>query len=132
MDAWNPNVGIKKFDGCFYFCHCYSSFLTSLPKKMALSTARTKRFQCHFNTTSHCPTASVFGFVQLLYLYQLYYKGFRETVNAVIPRFKYPQYIISEGKRTTIPYHTEKILHPKILSSILKDSGLATERFHEP
>jgi len=37
----------------------------------------------------------------------------------------------SEGKRITIPYHTGKTLHPKILSSILKDTGLTIERFHE-
>ena len=37
----------------------------------------------------------------------------------------------SEGKRITIPFHTGKTLHPKILSSILKDTGLTIERFHE-
>ena len=37
----------------------------------------------------------------------------------------------NEGKRVTIPYHTGKTLHPKILSSILQDSGLTAERFHE-
>ena len=25
MDAWDPNVGIKKFDGCFYFCSANST-----------------------------------------------------------------------------------------------------------
>ncbi len=37
----------------------------------------------------------------------------------------------SESKRITIPYHTGKTLHPKILSSILKDTGLTIERFYE-
>ena len=30
----------------------------------------------------------------------------------------------SAGKRTTVPFHDNKILHPKILSSILKDAEL--------
>ena len=30
----------------------------------------------------------------------------------------------SEGKRTTVPFHDNKILHPKILSSILKDAEI--------
>jgi predicted RNA binding protein YcfA (HicA-like mRNA interferase family) len=29
-----------------------------------------------------------------------------------------------EGKRVTIPYHSEKVLHPKLLQSILRDANL--------
>ncbi|HHT9121133.1 MAG TPA: type II toxin-antitoxin system HicA family toxin [Candidatus Hypogeohydataceae bacterium YC41] len=32
-----------------------------------------------------------------------------------------------EGKRVTIPYHTGKILHPKVLKNILKDADLTIE-----
>ncbi|HHT9132815.1 MAG TPA: type II toxin-antitoxin system HicA family toxin [Candidatus Tripitaka californicus] len=34
-----------------------------------------------------------------------------------------------EGKRVTIPYHAGKILHPKVLKSILKDADLTIEGF---
>ncbi|MGC8977658.1 MAG: type II toxin-antitoxin system HicA family toxin [Candidatus Ratteibacteria bacterium] len=34
-----------------------------------------------------------------------------------------------EGKRVTVPYHSKKILHPKVLQSILKDAGLTVEEF---
>jgi predicted RNA binding protein YcfA (HicA-like mRNA interferase family) len=33
------------------------------------------------------------------------------------------------GKRVTIPYHSGKILHPKVLKSILVDAGLTIEEF---
>jgi len=33
----------------------------------------------------------------------------------------------SEGKRTTVPFHDNKILHPKILLSILKDAEIESE-----
>jgi len=36
-----------------------------------------------------------------------------------------------EGKRATVPYHTGKILHPKVLSTILRDADLTVERFKE-
>ena len=36
------------------------------------------------------------------------------------------------GKRVTIPYHSGKILHPKTLSSILRDADLTVENFKEP
>ena len=32
-----------------------------------------------------------------------------------------------EGKRVTVPYHSGKTLHPKVLKSILKDAGLTVE-----
>jgi len=34
-----------------------------------------------------------------------------------------------EGKRVTIPYHSGKVLHPKVLKSILKDAQLTAEAF---
>ncbi len=34
-----------------------------------------------------------------------------------------------EGKRVTVPYHAGKILHPKLLKSILRDAGLTLEEF---
>jgi len=36
-----------------------------------------------------------------------------------------------EGSRVTVPYHSGKILHPKVLRSILRDVDLAVERFKE-
>jgi predicted RNA binding protein YcfA (HicA-like mRNA interferase family) len=33
----------------------------------------------------------------------------------------------AEGKRATVPFHTPKILHPKVLKSILRDAGLTVE-----
>lgn len=30
----------------------------------------------------------------------------------------------AEGRRTTVPYHAAKVLHPKLLKSILKEAGL--------
>lgn len=35
------------------------------------------------------------------------------------------------GKRITVPYHSDKILHPKILKSILRDADLSLEEFIE-
>ncbi|MEW6002997.1 MAG: type II toxin-antitoxin system HicA family toxin [Nitrospirota bacterium] len=35
------------------------------------------------------------------------------------------------GKRATVPYHSGKILHPKTLSSILRDADLTAEKFKE-
>jgi predicted RNA binding protein YcfA (HicA-like mRNA interferase family) len=36
-----------------------------------------------------------------------------------------------EGKRTTVPYHAGKILHSKILKSILRDINLTIDEFKE-
>jgi predicted RNA binding protein YcfA (HicA-like mRNA interferase family) len=36
-----------------------------------------------------------------------------------------------EGRRVTIPYHAGKILHPKVLKSILRDADLTIEQFEE-
>lgn len=36
-----------------------------------------------------------------------------------------------EGKRVTVPYHSGKILHPKVLASILRDADLTVEEFKE-
>lgn len=35
----------------------------------------------------------------------------------------------STGKRVTVPFHAGKILHPKVLKSIIAEAGLATEEF---
>ncbi len=35
------------------------------------------------------------------------------------------------GKRVTVPYHAAKILHPKLLKSILRDAGLSPEKVAE-
>ncbi len=34
------------------------------------------------------------------------------------------------GKRVTVPFHPGKILHPKILESILRDAELTLEEFN--
>jgi len=34
-----------------------------------------------------------------------------------------------KGARITVPYHSKKILHPKVLKSILKDADLTTDEF---
>lgn len=36
-----------------------------------------------------------------------------------------------EGKRVTVPHHSEKILHPKLLKSILRDADITVDRFKE-
>ncbi len=36
-----------------------------------------------------------------------------------------------EGKRVTVSYHSGKILHPKILKSILEDAGLTVEKLRK-
>ena len=33
------------------------------------------------------------------------------------------------GKRVTVPYHSKKILHPKVLKSIIHDMELSVEEF---
>ncbi len=33
------------------------------------------------------------------------------------------------GKRVTVPYHAGKILHPKVLKSILIDAEMTVEKF---
>ncbi len=33
------------------------------------------------------------------------------------------------GKRVTIPYHKNRVLHPKVLTSVLKDAELSREEF---
>jgi predicted RNA binding protein YcfA (HicA-like mRNA interferase family) len=35
------------------------------------------------------------------------------------------------GKRVTVPYHSGKILHPKVLKSILRDADLTVEQFQQ-
>ena len=36
-----------------------------------------------------------------------------------------------EGKRVTVPFHSTRILHPKVLKSILKDANLTVERLRK-
>lgn len=33
-----------------------------------------------------------------------------------------------EGKRATVPFHAGKILHPKVLKSIMRDADIEKER----
>lgn len=33
------------------------------------------------------------------------------------------------GKRVTVPFHSGKILHPKVLRNIISDAGLTEEEF---
>ena len=33
----------------------------------------------------------------------------------------------NEGKRVTIPYHSGKILHPKVLKSIMRDAEISMD-----
>lgn len=35
------------------------------------------------------------------------------------------------GKRTTIPFHSNKILHPKVLKSILRDADIGIEQLEK-
>lgn len=35
------------------------------------------------------------------------------------------------GKRTTVPFHGSKILHPKILKSIIDDAEITEEKLNE-
>ena len=36
-----------------------------------------------------------------------------------------------EGRRTTVPFHSNKILHPKILKNILRDADITIEQFNK-
>ncbi|MFZ3201256.1 MAG: type II toxin-antitoxin system HicA family toxin [Candidatus Acidiferrales bacterium] len=35
------------------------------------------------------------------------------------------------GKRVTVPFHAAKVLHPKVLKSILRDADLTVEKLEE-
>jgi len=35
------------------------------------------------------------------------------------------------GKRVTVPYHPNKILHPKVLKSIMRDAEISIEELKE-
>lgn len=37
----------------------------------------------------------------------------------------------AEGKRVTVPFHSGKVLHPKVLRSILEDADLTVEELNE-
>ena len=36
-----------------------------------------------------------------------------------------------EGKRSTVPFHSGKILHPKVLKSIMKDADINEDKLKE-
>ena len=36
-----------------------------------------------------------------------------------------------DGKRVTVPFHANKILHPKVLKSILRDADLNEEKLRK-
>ncbi len=40
-------------------------------------------------------------------------------------------YKTAAGKRATVPFHSSKILHPKVLKSILRDADLSVEKLIE-
>jgi len=42
---------------------------------------------------------------------------------------KHKIYKNSEGNRATVPHHLSKVLHPKVLKSILQDADLTVEEF---
>jgi predicted RNA binding protein YcfA (HicA-like mRNA interferase family) len=37
----------------------------------------------------------------------------------------------SEGKRVTVPFHASRILHPKVLKSILRDAEISIEKLND-
>ncbi len=37
----------------------------------------------------------------------------------------------AEGKRITVPFHSGKTLHPKLLRSVLRDADLTVDNFKE-
>jgi predicted RNA binding protein YcfA (HicA-like mRNA interferase family) len=37
----------------------------------------------------------------------------------------------ASGRRVTVPFHAQKILHPKLLSSILRDADIKAEHLIE-
>ena len=39
----------------------------------------------------------------------------------------YMIYKNAQGKRATVPFHAAKVLHPKVLKSIMRDAGLSAE-----
>lgn len=48
----------------------------------------------------------------------------RQSENHIIYKNK-------QGKRATVPIHTVKILHPKVLKTILRDAGMSTEELFD-
>jgi len=44
---------------------------------------------------------------------------------------KHKIYKNREGRRVTVSYHSGKILHPKVLKSIMRDSDLTIEEFKD-
>jgi len=44
---------------------------------------------------------------------------------------KHKIYKNREGRRVTVSYHSGKILHPKVLKSIMRDADLTIEEFKD-
>lgn len=44
---------------------------------------------------------------------------------------KHKIYKNREGRRVTVSYHSGKILHPKVLKSIIRDADLTIEEFKD-
>ncbi len=40
-------------------------------------------------------------------------------------------YRSKEGKRVTVPYHSNKILHPKVLKNIMRDAEITMEELRK-
>ena len=40
-------------------------------------------------------------------------------------------YVNDKGTRVTLPYHARKVLHPKLLASILRDAGITADELRE-
>jgi len=53
--------------------------------------------------------------------------GFRITRQSGSHRI----YVNAQGRRVTLPYHARKILHPKLLSSILKDADISADELRD-
>jgi len=54
-------------------------------------------------------------------------QGFRLTRQSGSHRI----YKNEAGKRVTVPFHSGKTLHPKVLRSILRDADLTAEQFQQ-
>ena len=62
---------------------------------------------------------------------QIYYRFGKARI---LPRAASGSHMIyrnAAGKRATMPFHTSKILHPKVLRSILRDADLKPQDLSE-
>ena len=53
--------------------------------------------------------------------------GFRVTRQTGSHRI----YVNDKGCRVTLPYHARQILHPKLLTSILRDVGISADELRD-